>query len=67
MGVTEKEIAELENQLSELRLKENDESITSDYIALNELFENKSKIEEKLEQHYEELFRLEEIISSYSE
>ena len=67
MGGTEKEIAELENQLSELRLNENDDSITSDYIALNELFENKSKIEEKLEQHYEELFRLEEIISSYSE
>jgi ATP-binding cassette subfamily F protein 3 len=67
LSVTEKEIAELENQLSELRLKENDESITSDYIALNELFENKTKIEEKIEQLYEELFRLEDIISSYSE
>ncbi len=67
LSVTEKEIADLENQLSELRLKENDESITSDYIALNELFENKTKIEEKIEQLYEELFRLEDIISSYSE
>lgn len=67
LSVTEKEIAELENQLSELRLKENDESITSDYIALNDLFENITKIEEKIEQLYEELFRLEDIISSYSE
>ena len=41
LNITEKEIAELENQLSALKMKENDESITSDYVALNELFENK--------------------------
>ena len=67
LSITEKEIAELENQLSALKMKENDESITSDYVALNELFENKTQIEEKIENLYEELFRLEEIISSNSE
>ncbi|MBR5296005.1 MAG: ABC-F family ATP-binding cassette domain-containing protein, partial [Clostridia bacterium] len=67
LSITEKEIAELENQLSALKMKENDESITSDYVALNELFENKTQIEEKIENLYDELFRLEEIISSYSE
>lgn len=67
LASTENEIANLENQLSELKAKENDEAITSDYVALNELFESKSKLEEKIEALYEELERLENIISSYEE
>lgn len=67
LASTENEIANLENQLSELKARENDEAITSDYVALNELFENKSKLEEKIEALYEELERLENIISSYEE
>lgn len=67
LASTENEIANLENQLSELKTKENDEAITSDYVALNELFESKRKLEEKIETLYEELERLENIISSYEE
>ena len=67
LASTENEIANLENQLSELKARENDEAITSDYVALNELFESKSKLEEKIEALYEELERLENIISSYEE
>ena len=66
-SAVEKEISDLEAAVSEMNKKENDESILSDYVALNELFENKSKAEEKLESLYEELERLENIISSYSE
>lgn len=63
----EKSIAELENQLSELKRQENDESITSDYVALNALFERKSELESNIDTLYEELERLENIILSNDE
>ena len=67
LTITEKEIAELETALSELKLKENDVNITSDYVALNELYNNKTKIEERIDYLYEELEKLESIITSYNE
>ena len=67
LTITEKEIAELETALSELKLKENDVNITSDYVALNELYNNKTKIEERIDHLYEELEKLESIITSYNE
>jgi ATP-binding cassette subfamily F protein 3 len=63
----EKSIAELENQLSELKRQENDESITSDYVALNALFERKNELESNIDTLYEELERLENIILSNDE
>ncbi len=67
LASTEKEIANLESKLSELKAKENDESITSDYVALNELFECERIIEEKIDFLYEELEKFENIITSYRE
>ena len=66
-AATEAEIEKAENELSALRARENDESITSDYVALNELFESISKTENKINSLYEELERLEEIILTYEE
>lgn len=66
-AAAEKEIALLEEELSEIRNKENDESIISDYVALNALYESEREHEEKIDSLYEELERLEEIISSYNE
>ncbi len=66
-AAAEKEIAVLESEIAEMRKQENDESITSDYVALNELFEKIRLHEEKIDSLYEELERLEEIISSYHE
>jgi ATP-binding cassette subfamily F protein 3 len=63
----EKEIGELENKLSELKLRENDNDIIADYQALNKLYEEEKILEEKIEFLYEELERLEEIINSHSE
>ena len=66
-AATEAEIEKAENELSALRARENDESITSDYVALNELFEAINKTENKINSLYEELERLEEIILTYEE
>ncbi len=66
-AVTEKEIEKAEARLFELKERQNDESITSDYVALNELFESIKQTEEEINELYEELERLEEIITSYDE
>lgn len=66
-AAAEKEIAVLEEELSEIRKKANDQSITSDYVALNALYEAERERDEKIESLYEELERLEAIISSYNE
>ncbi len=63
----EKEIVVLENELSELKAKESDEAIISDYVALNKLFESEKEHENKIENLYNELERLEEIINTYNE
>ncbi len=63
----EKEIAKLESELSEMKFRENDESITSDYLALNELYESEKAHEEKIDALYGELEKLEEIITRYTE
>jgi len=63
----EKEIVVLENELSELKAKESDETIISDYVALNKLFESEKEHEDKIENLYNELERLEEIINTYNE
>lgn len=66
-AIVENEIASLEEDLSKLKQKEADEAITSDYVALNELFETEKATEERIDKLYEELEQLESIISSYDE
>jgi ATP-binding cassette subfamily F protein 3 len=66
-SAAEKEIAELENKLSELKSCENNSEIVADYQALNKLYEEENLLEEKIEFLYEELERLETIINSYTE
>ncbi len=66
-AAAEKEIALLEEELSEIRQKANDENVISDYVALNALYDSEREHEEKIDALYEELERLEEIISSYDE
>jgi len=63
----EKEISDLENQLAELRSKSTDESIISDYVALDEIYRQETECEAKIDNLYAELEKLEEIISSYDE
>lgn len=63
----EKEIASLENELSILKNKENDPEILTNYVALNELYEKERIIENRIDELYQELERLDEIINSYSE
>lgn len=60
----ENEIAKLEKELSDMKAKENDECIVSDYVALNELFQAEQNTENKIDMLYSELEKLEEIISS---
>ncbi len=67
LSLIENEIEKSENELFELKERQNDESITSNYVALNELFEKIQRTEEHINSLYEELERLEEIINSYSE
>lgn len=64
-SAVEKEIADLECLVSELKVKENDEAILSDYVALNEIFEKRNKAEDKINSLYEELEELENTISSF--
>lgn len=59
----EAEISKLENTLSEIKEKENDESILSDYVALDELYKLKNDTEERINDLYIELEELEETIS----
>ena len=66
-STTEAEIEKAENELSVLREKENDESIMSDYVAVNELYEKIQQAEQCINRLYEELERLENIINSYEE
>ena len=66
-SAAEKEIAKLEEELSKIRVKQNDESILCDYVALNALYDSEREHEEKIDALYEELEKLEEIISSYNE
>ena len=66
-STTEAEIEKAENELSVLREKENDESIMSDYVAVNELYEKIQQAEQRINGLYEELERLENIINSYEE
>ena len=66
-AAAEKEIAKLEEELFEIKSKQNDESILSDYVALNQLYESEKEHENKIDELYSELERLEEIISSYNE
>ncbi len=66
-AAAEKEIAKLEEKLFEIKSKQNDESILSDYVALNQLYESEKEHENKIDELYSELERLEEIISSYNE
>ncbi len=63
----EKEIASLENELSQIKTKQTDESILSDFVALDELYENEKACEAKIEQLYDELERLEAIIQEYEQ
>ena len=63
-SVVEKEIARLEEELSEYRKTAEDEKILSDYVALNELYEKQQKHEESIDSLYAELEQLEEIINS---
>ncbi len=63
----EKELTLLEKELSDLKEKESDEDIIRDYIALNNLFESEKAHEEKIENLYNELEALEEIINNYNE
>lgn len=64
---TEAEIAKLESELFEIKEKQNDENVIADYVALNELYEAEKSHEAKIDELYEELERLEDIISSYNE
>ena len=66
-AAAEKEIAQLEIELSETKNKQNDESVITDYVALNELFEKEKSLETKIDQLYEELEKLEEIISEFGD
>jgi len=63
---TEAEIEQLENELNNVKLKQQDQEITSDYKLLNELFEKEKALEDRIDLLYSELERLEEIISSYN-
>ena len=63
---TEAEIEQLENELNNVKLKQQDQEITSDYKLLNELFEREKALEDRIDLLYSELERLEEIISSYN-
>lgn len=63
-SVVEKEIARLEEELSEYRKTAEDEKILSDYVALNELYEKQQRHEESIDSLYAELEQLEEIINS---
>lgn len=58
----EMEISKLENTLSEIKEKENDESILSDYVALDELYKLKNSTEERINELYAELEQLEDTI-----
>lgn len=60
----EAEIAKCEAKLSELKERQNDESVLTDYVLLNELYESEKELDAKIELLYEELFQLETIISS---
>ncbi len=59
----EKEITELENTLSVIKEKENDEAVLSDYVALDELYRRKSNTEQRINDLYSELERLETTIA----
>ena len=63
---TEAEIEHLENELNNVKLKQQDQEITSDYKLLNELFEKEKALEDRIDLLYSKLERLEEIISSYN-
>ncbi len=63
----EKEIALLEEELSEIKAHASDESVMTDFNALNELYKQEQEHNDKIDALYEELERLEEIISSYQE
>ena len=63
----ENEILELETQLSELRIKATDESVISDYLTLNEIYNKEQEIEGRINSLYDELEKLDEIINSYDE
>ncbi len=63
----EKEIAKLENELSVMKQKESDEAVIRDYVALNELYDAEKKAEARIDALYEELERLEKILSEYGE
>ncbi len=67
LQAVENDIAKFENELSEIKLKEQDESIIRDYVALNELYNHKKTIEENIDELYNELERLEDILSTYNE
>lgn len=64
-SVVENSILESETKLSELIAKESDESLLSDYVALNELYNEKEAIQKRIDELYEELERLEGIITSF--
>lgn len=66
-AITEKEINRLEEELCDIREKASNPEIISDYKTLNELYEAEQNNIDKIDQLYEELERLEEIISSYDE
>ena len=63
----ENEISRLEQELFVLKEKEQDPNIISDYVALNELFEQQKTVSDKIDNLYEEMERLEEIIAEYDE
>ena len=66
-GAIENEISQLEQELYELKQKENEDSIVSDYAALNELYERENATEAKIDALYKELEDIEEILSTYNE
>ena len=66
-GAIENEISQLEQELYELKQKETEDSIVSDYAALNELYERENATEAKIDALYKELEDIEEILSTYNE
>jgi len=63
----EKEIANLEALLSDIKAQQSDESVLSDYVKLNALYESEKNTEDRIDALYEELEQLEEILTSYDE
>ena len=63
----EKEISVLENKVEEIKKKTSDSEIASDFEALNKLFDEQNKAEEKMNILFDELLKLEKEINDLQE